>query len=220
MSEQPPPQGAPTPGPEPAPVPPPAGGPGIPGGTRGLVTVLVAALVGLALVTALGLTAVALAVNRFADTGTGWVDDRGPMMGGDGRWGDDGDDQGPAPGKGNGSGPGRGNGNGNGNALPPVGALHGEYTATVGGATVPMLFQTGAVTRVDGATSLTVRSTDGFTATYTRDADTVVKDRGRGLAVGGTVTVLARKEGAAAVHVWLHRAQPGPAPSSSATPTP
>jgi hypothetical protein len=180
--------------------------------------VVAAALAGLALLAGLGLTAVAVAVARFADTTVTWSEDRGPMMRGDGRWDDDDDDwTDRAPGRGN------GNGNGNGNALPRVGALHGEYTATVDGASVPMLFQTGTVTALQGAGGLTVRSTDGFTATYARTADTVVRERGQALAPGATVTVLARKQGASAVHVWVHRSRaqiPAPAPTPSPTATP
>ncbi|MGN6636379.1 MAG: hypothetical protein ACTHJ6_13110 [Oryzihumus sp.] len=97
----------------------------------------------------------------------------------------------------------RGQGNGNGQrhrlvpgmpggrlpALPNLGAGHGEYSAQ--GRT--LVFQGGQVTAVSG-TSITLRSTDGFSQTYSIDSTT----RMRGMQVaairtGDTAFVLADK---------------------------
>jgi hypothetical protein len=59
-----------------------------------------------------------------------------------------------------------------------------------------MVVQTGQVTAYTAGTSMTVRSSDGFEATYTLDAATVAASRGAaGLANGVQVRVVAAKEG-------------------------
>jgi hypothetical protein len=82
------------------------------------------------------------------------------------------------------------------------GALHGELTVpqTDGTGTRVVLVQTGAVTAVSSS-RLSIRSTDGFTATYPVDASTQVRT-GDGttiadVTVGDTVSVMAAKGGAA-----------------------
>ena len=79
-------------------------------------------------------------------------------------------------------------------------ALHGE--ATVGGKekTRVIDFQRGAVEKIS-ATSITVKSTDGFTATYVVDADTVVRHARQvakitDVKTGDKVRVVALKQGA------------------------
>lgn len=84
-------------------------------------------------------------------------------------------------------------------ALPGLGAGHGEYTAQ--GRT--LVFQTGQVTAVSG-TSITLRSTDGFSQSYTIDSTT----RMRGMQVaairtGDTAFVLADKSSHVASMVAL-----------------
>ncbi len=121
---------------------------------------------------------------------------------------------GPGNGRGNGNGDGNGRGNGNGRSnddqdlpnLPRMpggrapglgglgslmggGTLHGELTATVNGSVQALLFQRGEVTAVS-ATSITIKSSDGFTATYGRTAAT--SSRGAALVKGGQAFVLAR----------------------------
>ena len=82
-------------------------------------------------------------------------------------------------------------------------ALHGE--ATVGSAKKQRVvtFQRGAVAKVS-ATSITVKSVDGFTATYTVDAKTKVrKDKAlvtiADVKAADTVRVLATKDGSTAL---------------------
>jgi hypothetical protein len=112
------------------------------------------------------------------------------------------------PGLGNGQGvPGLGaNGNLRG-LLRGAGGLgavqHGEFTVqgSNGTATV-MTMQTGTVTKVS-STSLTVKSADNFTATYTLDSSTM--GRTTGLANGTTVLVIAQKSGGKAVLVRVVR---------------
>ena len=55
----------------------------------------------------------------------------------------------------------------------------------------------GEVTKADGK-SVTVKSDDGFSATYTTDADTRTTGA-KDLATGDSVLVVARKDGAVAV---------------------
>jgi hypothetical protein len=50
-------------------------------------------------------------------------------------------------------------------------ALHGTVTMTVNGALQTLMFQRGEVTAVS-ATSITLKSSDGFTGTYRRNATT------------------------------------------------
>ena len=99
---------------------------------------------------------------------------------------------------------------GMGNGMGPLlrGALalgdvqHGEFTTQVNGKTTAMTLQRGEVTKAS-STSLTVKSADGFSATYTLGSDT----RGRvdNLTVGDSVLVVAEKAGAKAVFVAATR---------------
>src|SRR4051812_35150684 len=102
----------------------------------------------------------------------------------------------PHPGQGFGHrGPGHGGG------LAGLGrVLHGQATvqAPTGGTKV-MSLQTGAITAISGS-QVTVKSTDGFTTTYTVDKDTRIVLRGTqgalsSLKSGDTVPVLAVKSG-------------------------
>ncbi|WP_372666603.1 hypothetical protein [Amycolatopsis kentuckyensis] len=69
-------------------------------------------------------------------------------------------------------------------------ALHGEYVASDGnGGYVTKITQTGEVTALS-ATSLTAKSEDGFSKTYT-----ITSDQATGLATGDTVTVVATESG-------------------------
>jgi hypothetical protein len=104
--------------------------------------------------------------------------------------------RGPGPGA-------RGQGNGLGQLLRGANGLgnvqHGEFTVQGpnGKATV-MTLQRGSVTAAT-ATKLTVKSEDGFSASYTLDSST--RGRTTGLKSGDEVTVLATKDGAKAVLV-------------------
>jgi hypothetical protein len=138
----------------------------------------------------------------FGNNGRGRGNGNGREDGGRG-----GSDRGPGNGnglgQGNGNGLGQGNGMGRGNGmgvLPGLGSvLHGEFTTSLTGAPVVMLFQTGEVTDVTEGTSLTVRSTDGFDATYALDASTTTV--GGVPATGDQVRVVAAKQGNKAVLV-------------------
>ncbi|MFL6081482.1 MAG: hypothetical protein ACJ714_16240 [Ornithinibacter sp.] len=166
---------------------------------------LAAALAALVVVVGLGLTA-ALVVSHHGDGGRGFMtsgrDDRGPF-----------DEQGPRMGRGNGQGnrnavpqlpgqgapvaprgPRQGLGMGAGAALGAV--LHGEFTTSVTGTPTVMVVQTGQVTAYTAGKSLAVKSTDGFTATYTLDGTApVIGNAATPVAVGATVRVVAAKEG-------------------------
>jgi hypothetical protein len=104
--------------------------------------------------------------------------------------------RGPGPGA-------RGQGTGLGQLLRGANGLgnvqHGEFTVqgTDGKATV-MTLQRGSVTAAT-ATKLTVKSQDGFSASYSLDSST--RGRTTGLQSGDEVTVLATKDGAKAVLV-------------------
>lgn len=79
--------------------------------------------------------------------------------------------------------------------LPLGDALHGELT--LGGDTArTILYQVGEVTEVTAGSSVTVASSDGFTATYGIDDETL--GRVDTLASGQQVRVIADAEGAAA----------------------
>lgn len=121
-------------------------------------------------------------------------------------------------------GPGRGFGAGLG-----VGALHGQLTVRRGGTYVVVLVQSGDVTAVS-ATSLTVKSADGYTHTYVLDAQTRTDGTlgdASSLKVGDTVGVEAAADGTAS---RVHErgaggpGRPGPrpprGPASSAPATP
>ena len=95
----------------------------------------------------------------------------------------------PGNGKGNGLGMGRGAG-----GLGAV--LHGEFTTNLTGTPTVMVVQTGQVTAYTAGKSLTVKSTDGFEATYTLDGSAVTAGPAAGqLANGVQVRVLAAKDG-------------------------
>lgn len=100
--------------------------------------------------------------------------------------------------------PGNGMGPGMGRGLAGLGGavLHGEFTTDVTGTPAVMVVQTGQVTAYTAGKSLTVKSTDGFEATYTLDASTPATGRaGAQLATGAQVRVLAAKDGMKVV--WL-----------------
>jgi hypothetical protein len=68
-------------------------------------------------------------------------------------------------------------------------ALHGNVTATVNGAVEALVFQRGDVTAVS-ATSITLKSSDGFVGTYARTAATL--SRGAAPVTGEQAYVVAR----------------------------
>ncbi|WP_328617875.1 hypothetical protein OHS18_18470 [Amycolatopsis sp. NBC_00355] len=75
-------------------------------------------------------------------------------------------------------------------------ALHGEYVSSDGnGGYVTKIMQTGKVTALS-ATSLTARSDDGFSKTYT-----ITAAQATGVASGDTVTVVATESGTTATAV-------------------
>ncbi len=178
---------------------------------------LAAALAALVVVAGIGLTA-ALLVSHH-DGG-----ERGFMTSGrDGRG--DFNQQGPGTGMGRGNGinpnGGQGRGNGNSNPVPQVpgqgapvapggprqgmglgagaalgAVLHGEFTTSVTGTPTVMVVQSGQVTAYTAGKSMTVKSTDGFTATYTLDGTAPVLGKAAApVAVGATLRVVAAKEG-------------------------
>ncbi|HET8642793.1 MAG TPA: hypothetical protein VFM37_12695 [Pseudonocardiaceae bacterium] len=69
-------------------------------------------------------------------------------------------------------------------------ALHGEFVVAGAGGYVTRLMQVGALVEASDE-SITVRSADGFTATYALDADTAKPD----IATGDTVRVIATRSG-------------------------
>jgi hypothetical protein len=109
-----------------------------------------------------------------------------------------------APGQANPDAPGNGLGREMGRGMAGLGGavLHGEFTTNVTGTPAVMVVQTGQVTAYTAGKSLTVKSTDGFEATYTLDASTPATGRaGAQLATGAQVRVLAAKDGMKVV--WL-----------------
>ncbi|GLW95076.1 hypothetical protein [Actinokineospora globicatena] len=87
-------------------------------------------------------------------------------------------------------GPGGGRG-GMGGAGGVAGALHGEFTVSEGdGKYGTRLLQTGEVTEISD-TSVTAKSTDGYTKTYTIDSATVRQS----VEQGDTVTIIATESG-------------------------
>ena len=73
--------------------------------------------------------------------------------------------------------------------------LHGEFTTNVTGTPTVMVVQSGQVRAYTAGKSLTVRSSDGFEATYSLD-EAVASMRGAAdLAAGAQVQVIAAKEG-------------------------
>ena len=83
--------------------------------------------------------------------------------------------------------------------MPPgaLGAvLHGEFTTNLTGTPTVMVVQTGQVTAYTAGKSLTVKSTDGFEATYTLDGTATTAGRNAApLATGVQVRVVAAKDG-------------------------
>ncbi len=100
-------------------------------------------------------------------------------------------------GNGNGNGPGNnGNGPGMGRMAAGMdGLLHGEFTTNVTGTPTVMVVQSGLVTAYTAGTSLTVKSADGFEATYVLDATVATMRGASDLAAGVPVQVVAAKEG-------------------------
>ncbi|MEO7070159.1 MAG: hypothetical protein ABI131_06670, partial [Nostocoides sp.] len=120
--------------------------------------------------------------------------------------------------KGDGQLPGGGFGPGNGWVVPgpgggavlpgAAGSLHGEFTQ--GQPATTYLFQRGAVTVVS-STSMTVKSSDGFSATYAVSSSTQVRGANASQITDGTdVMVVANKKGSAAVRVRVIRSGAGP----------
>jgi hypothetical protein len=176
------------------------------------------------LVTGIGLAAALVAGHHRVgdDRGAvaGWRGDDGGMMGpGNGMGRGNGYGRGQGQGNGNGnknwsgpqqapgqgtpanpvnpSDPGSGLGLGMGRGMAGLGAvLHGEFTTDVTGTPAVMVVQTGEVTAYTAGKSLTVKSSDGFEATYALDAAASATGRnGAQLATGTQVRVLAAKDG-------------------------
>ena len=114
----------------------------------------------------------------------------GPMDGGPGGPG--------GPGGGPGGGP--AGGPAGGGPMSPNGAnllnaLHGEFVVAEAGGYVTRLMQAGELVEASDE-SITVRSADGFTATYALDADTTKTDTAQtDFATGDTVRVIATRSG-------------------------
>ncbi|GAA5161601.1 MULTISPECIES: hypothetical protein [Amycolatopsis] len=70
-------------------------------------------------------------------------------------------------------------------------ALHGDFTVSENGTYVTERMQTGDVTALD-ATSITVKSKDGYTQTYALDSST---QKANNVATGSSVLVLAKVSG-------------------------
>ncbi|WP_191246259.1 hypothetical protein [Amycolatopsis deserti] len=70
-------------------------------------------------------------------------------------------------------------------------ALHGDFTVSADGGYAVERFQTGEVSALS-ATSITVRSEDGYTQAYVIDSST---EKAANVASGSTVTVLAKVSG-------------------------
>lgn len=88
------------------------------------------------------------------------------------------------------------------NALPGKlgNVTHGEVTRPTAAGTETLLVQNGTVT-ASSDTSVTIRSVDGFAETYAVSATTKVRGpaKAAGLAVGTAVSVVAAKDGKAAL---------------------
>ena len=127
----------------------------------------------------------------------------GPMDGGPG---------GPGrPGGGPGGGP-AGGGPMSPNGANLLNALHGEFVVAEAGGYVTRLMQVGELVEASDE-SITVRSADGFTATYALDADTAKTDTAMtDIAIGDTVRVIATRSGddliAGSVHAGARPAPP------------
>lgn len=180
----------------------------------------VATIVALVLATAVvigGVTTAAVAVARHGEDGRGTVrvgqggGPDGPRFGPQNR----GEGQQPrgrlapeVPGRS--VGPGAGGPRG---GLGAGGSLHGEFTQ--GQPATTYLFQRGTVT-ASSSTSLSVKSSDGFTATYAvSDSTRVTGARGATVTVGSEVVVVATKTGSAAVQVRVVPAGVGVLPNGT-----
>ncbi|WP_290055287.1 hypothetical protein [Amycolatopsis solani] len=94
-------------------------------------------------------------------------------------------------------------------------ALHGEYVSSDGnGGYVTKIMQTGDVTELS-ATSLTAKSDDGFTKTYT-----ITSAQATGLATGDTITVVATESGDTATATSVTEGQTGAQPGGGGQGTP
>lgn len=85
-------------------------------------------------------------------------------------------------------------------------ALHGEVSAMVNGSVQALLFQRGEVTAVS-ATSITLKSSDGFVGTFGRSAATAA--RGAAPVKGGQAFVLARASDKVAMTIMATRSGAG-----------
>jgi|BarGraIncu00222A_1022003.scaffolds.fasta_scaffold03131_2 hypothetical protein len=90
-------------------------------------------------------------------------------------------------------------------------ALHGDVTATVSGSVQALTFQRGQVTALS-ATSITLKSTDGFVGTYGRAAATNTLRAAP--VMGGQAFVLARASDKVAITILATAATSGVGPSS------
>ena len=90
-------------------------------------------------------------------------------------------------------------------------ALHGNVTATVNGSVLALVFQRGQVTSVS-ATSVTLKSTDGFVGTYGRT--TATNSRTAAPVMGEQALVLARASDKVAITIVAAPANTGVAPSN------
>ena len=128
-------------------------------------------------------------------------------------------------GQGNGRG-GLGMGGGRlGGVLPGMGngllgeVLHGEFVTGANGSGTSMLYQVGQVTAYTKGSSLAVKSSDGFTATYSINASSkLVGSNGSPLVVGDQVRVLATKDGSTVTFVQLVGSASGGSSGSSSGP--
>jgi hypothetical protein len=92
-----------------------------------------------------------------------------------------------------------------------AGALHGNVTATVNGSVQALVFQRGQVTAVS-ATSITLKSSDGFVGTYGRAAST--SSLMAAPVTGGQTFVLAQASDKVAITIMPARANGGVGPNS------
>jgi hypothetical protein len=139
------------------------------------------------------------------------LDGQGRQGNGRGPGAQDGNPQQPGMPGGQGMQGGRGQGLGGlGNLLGGT-ALHGNVSAKVNGAVQALVFQRGKVTAVS-ATSLTVKSSDGFVGTYGLTAAT--SSRRAAPVKGGQAFVLARASDKVAITTIAMPAGTGAAPSS------
>jgi hypothetical protein len=90
-------------------------------------------------------------------------------------------------------------------------ALHGDVTANAAGSVQALVFQRGEVTALS-ATSITLKSSDGFAGTYGLNATT--RSSGASLVKGGQAFVLARASDKVAITTLAMPALVGSAPSS------